>query len=53
VGHGAGTIVIAAIPIPAEKPNYQINADPAIAAVTVRCWDEAAAKGLMPLSGCG
>jgi hypothetical protein len=27
----AGTIAIAAIPIPAEKPNHEINADPAIA----------------------
>jgi hypothetical protein len=27
VRHGAGTIVIAAIPIPAEKPDHQINTD--------------------------
>jgi hypothetical protein len=35
VGHGAGTIVIAVIPIPAEKPNYQVDDVSAIAAVTV------------------
>jgi hypothetical protein len=35
MGHGAGTIAIAAVPVPAEKSKHQPHADLAIAGMMV------------------